>query len=254
VSRAITLAVTGITLAALAMVALGAGGELASGRAPAGIVVEHGRLSGWLDRVSLRQALEAVADAGDLDVVGGDVLEGEVTLAFERVLLEEGLARLLTGHNYVLLYEGPSGATTLRGIRILPGFPPVPRQPPLAATPITPAPEAGNGIAEASAEKDPVRQRGQFEALLRHDPDPSVRGAALEALAGLDLTPPASVVESAADDPEPSIRMQALELIARRAQGDRRLLGALTRAAHADPDPAIREVAAALLGPSPSQE
>ena len=93
------------------------------------------------------------------------------------------------------------------------------------------------------------------EVAARHDPEPSVRTAALEALVG-SLSGGASplLAEVLDRDPEPPVRERAAVLLGLVAAGRPETLAALQRSALADPSPAVRQAALEGLAVAPGPE
>jgi hypothetical protein len=167
--------------------------------------------------------------------------EVPVSASLAGVEAVRGLARLLTGASYVLVYDEAAvdgtPASRLVEVRVLswPGREPFPRG------------TAPTRLHEADL---PAPRLSPAPGALQHEalgaPRAEQRAEALQALAYLGDEPRARpTLEQALADTHEAIRARALELIKDTADGVP--FDALARMAHADPSPQLRAAALALL-------
>lgn len=199
------------------------------------------RLSATVREAAPRDVLAALERAGLRIILRGDLPDEAVSATVDDVDIERGVARLLSGASYVLVYEpatngGARGAPSLSVIQVLswPGrrtSTAVAPNPRLDVTPPVANPPLSLRVVESEAAAAPR---------------PADRALALHALAYLghaDRAAPA--LERALGDPDDAVRLEALELIKDTADGVP--FDALARMARADRSPRLRAAALALL-------
>jgi hypothetical protein len=196
----------------------------------------NARLTARVRGAPLDCVLAEVASLVGMEVRGG-VDDASVSSDLVDMPLRVALSRLLGSRSYLLQLEGD------RPIRI--SF-------------------LGTGGDSRSAPT--LLPRAEFDAApaalrktLLEDPDVRKRQGALDRLEALPRLPTELVASVAEQDFDPSMRRRALDLIAARGGGDPAGRVAAEILVRNDPDPAVREAAAAVLrrtavtAPSPAQ-
>jgi hypothetical protein len=183
---------------------------------------DDARLTARVRGVPLDCVLAEVASRVGMEVRGGvDAVPTASDLV--DVPLAAALSRLLGSRSYLLQLEGdrPLRLTFLGSID-------TPRS----------APSARPGASEVA----PALRRALLE-----DPDVRSRQSALERIETMPRLPAELVASVAEQDFDPSMRRRALDLLAARAGGDPAGRVAAEILVRNDPDPAVREAAAAVL-------
>jgi hypothetical protein len=198
---------------------------------------DDARLTARVRGAPLDCVLAEVASLVGMEVRGG-VDDASVSSDLVDMPLAAALSRLLGSRSYFLQLEGdrPLRLTFLGSID-------APRS---AAT----ARPGTSAVAPA------------LRSALLEDPDSRARRSALDRVEALPRLPAELVASVAEQDFDPSMRRRALDLLAARAGGDPAGRVAAEILVRSDPDPAVREAAAAVLraavatpstAPSPAQ-
>jgi hypothetical protein len=213
-------------LAVVAALAIACGAHAADER-----VIQYGdnALTVQVTKAQLDEVLNEIMRQAGAELRGSPRNAGDVTVAFERVPLQEGLHRLLGDQNFVLVYAGDGH---LRVLRLLGG--PVAQtpgsRPPAAGAPARPA---STDLASLVAGHAPIPVSGPLEeavggptaglpALIQvatHHEDPTVRSAAVRALVTTLEADPA--LRAAAVDRLNSTDDAQLSTLLRGAAGER---------------------------------
>ena len=206
--------------------------ETAGAGTRAVVTVTGDRLSATVRDASPRELLNALATTAGLRItVGAGVPDAVVTATLSGVPVEHGVARLLGGASYALVYDD-SGA--LREIHVIawPGDVAPARA---TATLRLELPPVEPAVTASALQADALSARA-----------PEERARALQALAYLgDARLAAPALAHALDDRDITVRGQALALIKDTADGVP--VDALARMARTDRSPGLRAAALALL-------
>jgi len=218
------------------------------------VTFRDGRLSVRAQDRPLESILEEVSrKAGVAILSGAGVDDQNIMVAFEEVPLDEGLQRILEGHDAFFFYGvAEHGPASLRAVWVYPRG----RGRALAPVP----PEDWTSTKEAKARlshPDPRVRAKAVETLVRQmrekalaavlgalgDAEPRVRVRALFAAFswGVDL-PPDSLADLALRDGAPDVRFLALQALAAHPDG-----GAIAERALSDPSPHVRAKAREIL-------
>ena len=228
---------TSVATAALTVLA-----TAAAAGPPAAVTVDGQQLSARVREAAPREVLAALArGAGVRIVVRGEVPDAPISVTIDAIEVTRGVARLLAGASYLLVYEEATltperGVARLSEIHVIawPGRP----------TSATPAP------AQPVEQTAPGSELAVAPGVLQHEalgaPEPEQRADALHILAYLgkpEVGMP--TLEHALADPHESVRARALELI--KDTGDGAPFDALAHMARGDRSPRLRAAALALL-------
>ena len=219
------------------------------------VALADGRLSGDAAEAPLQSILDRIGELSGARVRFGDgdaSSAGEpITIAFDRLPLEDGLRRLLKGKDFVLAYA----RSRLEEARVY------------STTPLN-APSAPDaGVArlrgEALTNPDPqarlraleglaanADQRAALDAVvdvLEREANPGLLERALDIVRGERSVPLGPIVKLAVANPAPAVRTKALGCLGEQAGRDPRARQTLEAAAADDPAPAVRTAARTLL-------
>jgi hypothetical protein len=226
-------------------------------------------LSGKIQRARLAEVLQELARQARLEIsLASSLAQEQVSLSFDGLPLEQGIARILTGKNYTLRYAPEAVPPRVAEIRVISGGSgPIAQIGPQVARPATASelrsPE-GKSLDElsrdASQSPDPkvriaaLKSLGQWGdeedeeevqaavASALADQDGEVRGTALASVQGGGISIPLeALTDMALKDASPKLRLHALDELVERSEPGK-IVEQLKQAAE-DPDPHVQALA-----------
>lgn len=219
-----------------------------------------------IERARLAEVLQELARQARLEVsLASSLAEDQVSLSFDGLPLEQGIARILTGKNYTLRYAPEAVPPRVAEIRVISGGSgPIARIGPEVAPPSTGSelrsPE-GKSLDELSrdatqspdpkARIDALKSLGQWGdeekvqttvASALGDQDGEVRDTALASVQGGGVSIPLeALTDMALEDASPKLRLHALDELVERSEPGK-IVEQLKQAAE-DPDPQVQALA-----------
>jgi HEAT repeats len=223
----------------------------ASAQARLKVEWEGGHLSVTAEKVPLSQILQEVAHRTGIEVQGGEGLQEEVSVSFAGLPLSEGLQKLLTQVNYLLVdgagpQEGPRPMLALIfGRRAAP--PPV----------VIPTEGEAKRESEPAAEDEEERlkalraaaQQGNKEVLREAlaDANLTIQTTALALLAEQNRQEAVTFLVEATKSDQPQVRFQSLQLLSQTDQVDERTVLSTLGEAVTDGDETVKGYAVQAL-------
>ncbi|MGH6629432.1 MAG: hypothetical protein ACREB3_06845, partial [Burkholderiales bacterium] len=228
---------------------------------------KYNTLSLKIERARLAQVLQELARQAHLEVsLASSLAEEQVSLSFDGLPLEQGIARILTGKNYTLRYAPEVVPPRVAEIRVISGGSgPIARigpevVPPSAGSDLS-SPE-GRSLDElaqdATQASDPKTRIDALKSLGRwgedekvqatvasamSDQDREVRGTALATVQGGGVSIPLeALTDMALKDASPELRLHALDELVERSEEPGAIVEQLKQAAQ-DSDPDVQALA-----------
>jgi hypothetical protein len=209
---------------------------------PLTVEYKEGNLGVAAEKVPLAQVLQEVARQTGIEVQGLERLQEEVSVGFSGLPLSEGLQKLLTPVNYLILEQASSQGGTRPAQVLVFGRRAAP------PTQAIPSEEGGNMAADENQieEEQTARLRaleafarqGNDEALREalHDPNDLVSMRAVELLAERDRQGVTTLLLDMTRSDHPAVRAQALRLLHETGHADERTIVSALGTALADKD------------------
>lgn len=275
--RIFELFLTAVMSLSLGMAQAGSAERIGSSAPDIFLSFKDNTLSVKIERARLTEVLQELARQARLEVsLASSLAEEQVSLSFDGLPLEQGIARILTGKNYTLRYAPESVPPRVAEIRVISGGSgPIARiglevAPPSAGSELR-SPE-GKSLDELArdatqapdpkARIDALKSLGRWEkeekvraavASALSDQDREVRGTALAFVQGGGVSIPLeALTDMALEDASPKLRLHALDELVERSEPGK-IVEQLKQAAE-DPDPHVQALAQRWLRRVEGQE
>lgn len=227
------------------------------------VQIANGLLSVDVENVSLEKLLREIAAKANLTLMLSGRLEERVTIVFNALPLDKALQRLLRNHNFALEYseakDSDRKTTVVRPSTLwihtgtatsAPADAPhtaslseEPQQAPVASVPASPEPTERGAAVEALADKHDAASVPALRLALR-DRDQQVREAAIAALVEIGGDEAANALADVLTDNEPWLRELAVTALGE-IGGDSAVR--LLQRALSDSNESVKDLAAAML-------